>query len=506
MGDLSAYETLEFTSSVPSIQRVIAAEGVNPGSLTAPVLHGAAELCRLTTGRTWLAHANRTGVAAVGGARRAQFDSFTSALENLPAISSAWAKTATSLAEGIDDPAQLSKAVIDAQVQTISSLYAKAASDVPILNMVVGFMTLGVNVGRVIWAENHTAKDKVGALEVDPWEDTALGRELLDVTRTDDWTDLFLPYHNAAGPTYVQSADVEYGTGYRGGRVWLGTEGGHIAPLGQGLIPGGGVARQWQYRGKQASTGMTGVDRLLRWMRVPIAAAKGFERYTTYGFEYYRPCTEQIGQALWSQVTTPGPAMFKVDAAEARDAWDAYWRQWIYGFNLAATQGNELGARVLLTIISAGTMDSFPDWPKLSYGSNVYNQVPAEYRDELAYKMVKTGETIILGGGRPPVEEVLPELADHILGNWWVTRRGITLRYLDNLRDLQAAALKTIEVAYLVGDEPGLSAGFRQEWEDNRRALLEHPSLQDVDFSRVPDSPWKTEAASRKIKVIKAAP
>lgn len=502
MIDLKRYETATWVSTMPTLQRVIEAGTADPGSLSAPVMHGVARLAELATGRTWLRLQQRTAAAPAGQNELKSFEAYVGLLDQLPAVSSAWASTASSLAAAMNDPSKLSKAVIDLQVNALSKAYAVAASDIPILDMVIGFVALGVNVGRTIWLENADAKPGELPLELDPEEDTRRGNELLDVARTDDWTDLFSPYHDASGPTQLHSVPVEYGTGYKGGRFWWAQPSGEVRSLGQGIIPGGGVARLWQFRGKQATTGWTGLDRLLAALHLPIAAGKDFERYTTYGVEYFRPAFEQVGQVLWSQVTTPGPTMFKVDAAKLRARWQSFWGSVVQAFMQLRADDDDKGGRLIMSVLFGSSGASFPDWPHPYDVKGVVERVPEKYRDLLPYSLVKTGKTLYLPGG-VTVEERLPDFEGI---SWWVTRRGTTLRYVDNLEDAQRHELGRLTVAYLTGDEPGLQgkgSAMHELWEQRRVELLDHPALANVDFERVPPSDWRKEAVARKLKLIK---
>lgn len=503
---MTSYADLRWTTSTPTVQEIIESQGRGDTALAGRMLHGSAALAELATGKSWAGHMSRLGVAAVDAARSSRFASFAKELDSLPAVASAWKDTAVSLADGIRNPAELSETILSAQIQTLSTTLAAASTNIPILGMVAGFVVLGFEVGRSIWLESHEAKDKQAALQLDAETDERRGNEILDVTYTGDWTDLFLPDHDPrAVATWVEHNEVEFGSGYKGGRIYLADKDGKVHGTGVGLVPGGGVATQWQYRGKQASTGSTALDRLCRALKLPIAAAKNFERYTTFGTEYFRPSMGQLSYLLWAQLTTPGPTMFRVDAAELAAQWDAYWAHWVFAFNQAATGGNETAARVTLSVIAGGTVGEFPDWPSPAWGFPVYERVPAKYRDSLAYAMVPTGREIFLPGG-VKVPEMLPELQETTLGNWWVTRRGITLRYIDELRALQSRALDSIEIAYLSGSEPGLSGALASRFATRRKQLLDDlRSLRAVDMDRVPAGPWKNEAKQRRLGGIKTA-
>ena len=489
-----------WTTGVPTIQQVIASAS-NPGALGARSAFATVDLGKLATAYTWVSESKRTGAAAVSAQALDAFDGLAAVLQDNPKADTAWQQIAGGLGECLGNPDGCAGVVIDGVLSNASSLMQQAATSVPVLGWVVGFAQLALSVGTVIWQENQDAKPTPElALEADPFTDQAVGNELLDFMRKDDWTELFLPTHDGSDGYYVREVQVEYGSGYKGGRFELASAQGQISGTGFGLVPGGGVARVWQYRGKQASTGSTAADRLARALNLPIAAGEGFEAFTTYGEEYYTPAYEQIGQLAWSMVGKPGPAMFRVDVAKLRPAWENYWSAWLLAFYQMRMAGNPDAAR-LVPLHWGG---SFPDWPSWQTlagyitgpdahekGAAAIASVPEKYRDLAGYNLVTTGKTLVLPGG-VVVEERQPAIGGQGSPNsWWVTRRGMTLRYLDNLEDAQREALHRIDVAYMTGNEPGLGgpgAPLWELWDDNRRLLLNHPALfsSSFDASRVP--------------------
>lgn len=499
--DLERYRDVEWVSELPTIQRIIEAKGRDDAALTAPVLHAGAALAEIAVGRQWRRWVQRTGAAAAGSAELERFGQFAAEFEQLPAIAAAWSRTASSLVRGFADPARLQDAVMDTQVDTLTRAYSQAAADAPVIGWIVSFGALAVGVGQTIWAENHGAKPGGMPLELDPAEDTARGRELLDAAGTDDWTDLFSPHHDAGGGAWMQTERVEYGSGYKGGRIWWGGQDGRIVPLGQGLVPGGSVARLWQWRGKQASTGSTRLDNLFKALRLPIAAGKDFERNTVYGLEYFRPALQEVSQTLWARATARGPSLYLLDAAKLRERWAAYWQAVVTAIG-QLVNNKEWGLAEIVKNVAWGSSGySFPDWPSaMAPQPEIYDRIPAQYRDLLPIGWVSTGELEVLPGGKTMEGRTI----DWGHPGWWVTQRGITARYVDNLEAAQRRELGRVTVAYLTGSEPGLRP-MMELFDVRRRQLLEHPALRLVDFSRVPPGPWREEASARRRGLLAGA-
>lgn len=472
-----------WSTGLPTVQDTIAQSG-NPAALGAASVFATANLAKLSTAYTWVSEAGRTGVPAASGAAFAAFEKLTQGLKDTPAGDLGWAKTAGNLGQCIDNPGSCPDIVIDALLESFSDIYMDAIAATPVLGWVASFVQLSIAAGQLIWAENQDAKPAPELpLEADPFTDQTVGNRLLDLMRKDDWTDLFMPAHDPAGGGYIHHVEVEFGTGYIGGRIQMANLGGQIAPMGHGLIPGGGVARMWQYRGKQASTGSTRWDRLCRFLNLPIAAGEGFEEWNTYGLQFFQPAYEQISQLAWSMIQKPGPAMFRMDVARARPAWEGYWRLWLAGFYQMLQAGEKKAAKVVNSALQPGAT-MFPDWPSWGTlagyvtGPDAHEKaaearatVGEKYYDLLSYNMEFTGKTMFLPGG-VAFEEKLP-----VYGGKgqpvtpWVTNRGRTLRYLDDLEAAQHAALNRLGIAYMTGREPGLQgqgSAMWKHWHDRR--------------------------------------
>jgi len=490
-----------WSTGVPTVQQLISASG-NPGAAGARAAFATVDMAKLATAYTWVSEMGRTEASPASSAAMAAFGGLVGALQDNPKAAPAWTEIAGTMGSCFGDINGCGDVVIDALLTNVSELMGSAATSAPVLGWVVGFVQLAIGVGSTIWQENQDAKPTPELpMQSDPLTDQAVGNDLLDFMRTDDWTPLFLPTHDGSGGGYfVREREVEFGTGYKGGRFMLANASETISGTGFGLVPGGGVARIWQYRGKQASTGSTRLDRLAHALNLPIAAGEGFEAFTTYGEEYFTPAYEQIGQLAWSMVTKPGPAMFRVNVARARPQWDRYWRAWLIGFYQMRMAGNAEAAR----LVPMGFGASFPDWPAWQTlagyisGPNAHQlaneareSIPEKYRDLVGYNLVATGKTLFLPGG-VVVEERQPEIGGQgSPTSWWVTARGRTLRYLDNLEDAQRESLDTLDVAYMTGREPGLGgpgAQLFERFEDNRRALIDHPAINStsLDVSRIP--------------------
>lgn len=491
-----------WSTGVPSVQQLVGDAG-NPGAAGARSAFATIDMAKLATAYTWVSEMGRTGAAAASSQSLEAFGGLVSTLQDNPKADPAWASMAGTMGKCFGDVNQCGDVVMDAMLAQVSSLMMTAATAVPVLGWIVGFAQLAIATGVVVWQENQDAKPQPEmALEADPFTDQAVGNELLDFMRTDDWTRLFMPTHNGQGGYFVRDVEVEFGTGYKGGRFMLADEHGNVSGTGFGLLPGGGVARMWQYRGKQASTGSTKLDNLLRALNLPIAAGEGFEDFTTYPQEYFVPAYEQIGQLAWSMVTKPGPAMFRVNVEQMRQGWEAYWTAWLMGVYQLRTDGNTDAARMMINAM--GTGSSFPDWPngftlagyisgpdRYELHAEAVATVPEKYRDQIGYNMMSTGKTLFLPGNIQVEERqpVVGGMGDPV--TWWVTARGRVARYLDNLEDAQRESIMRLDCAYMTGREPGLGghgSPMFELWEDNRRLLLDHPAINSTSFdvSRIP--------------------
>ena len=491
-----------WTTGVPTVQQLVGDAG-NAGAAGARSAFASVDMAKLSTAYTWVGEMRRTGAAASSSGALDAFGSLVATLQETPKADAAWASMAGVMGDCFGNINGCGDVVIDALLGQVTDYMMDAATSVPILGWIVGFAQLAVGVGMVVWGENQDAKPQPEmALNADPFTDQAVGNELLDYMRTDDWTPLFLPTHDGEGGYWVKDVEVEFGTGYKGGRFMLAGPNGIVSGTGKGLLPGGGVARMWQYRGKQASTGLTKLDNLAHALNLPIAAGEGFEDYTTYGQEYFVPAYEQICQLAWSMVTKPGPAMFRVNVDRMRQAWAGYWESYLLGIYQIRMDGNVDAARLMINAMGVGS--SFPDWPNhytlAGYISGpdahklhgeALEKVPEKYRDQLGYNMMSTGKTLFLPGG-VKVEERQPVVGGQ--GSpitWWVTARGRVLRYLDNLEDAQRESLMRLDCAYMTGREPGLGgpgSALFELWEDNRILLLDHPAINStsLDVNRIP--------------------
>lgn len=491
-----------WTTGVPTVQQLLGDAG-NPAAAGARSAFATVDMAKLATAYTWVSEMGRTGAAAQSSGAIEAFGGLVSALQDNPKGSAVWSSMAGSMGGCFANIEGCGDVVIDALLEQVTNFVMKAATSVPIVAWVVGFAQLAVGVGMVVWGENQDAKPSPEmALTADPLTDTAVGNELLGLMRTEDWTELFLPIHDGQGGYWVKDVEVEFGTGYKGGRFMLAGPDGIVSGTGKGLLPGGGVARMWQYRGKQATTGSTKLDNLLNALNLPIAAGEGFEEFTTYGVEYFVPAYAQIGSLAWAMVTKPGPAMFRVNVDRMRNAWAAYWDSYMLGIYQLRVDGNLDAAKLMINAMGVGS--SFPDWPAwqtiagqisgpdaLIKWGEALEKVPEKYRDRLGYNLIRTGEQKMLPGGIW-IEEMWPEVGGQgSPTTWWVTARGRVLRYLDNLEDAQRESIMRLDCAYMTGREPGLGgpgAALFELWEDNRRLLLDHPAINStsLDVSRIP--------------------
>lgn len=518
-----------WTTGLPTVQQTIA-NSANPAALGSASMFATVDLGKLATAYTWVSEAGRTGVPAASGSAFAAFEKTVSGLKDSPAGDLDWARVAGNLGACLDNPGACPDIVMDQFMDAFSDAYMDAIGSAPVIGWIASFVQLAIAAGVVIWTENQEAKPAPQLpLEADPFTDQAVGNQLLDLMRKDDWTDLFLPVHDASQGGWIQHVEVEFGTGYTGGRIQMVGAGDQIVPMGHGLVPGGGVARMWQYRGKQASTGSTKWDNLCKFLNLPIAAGEGFEDWTTYGLEFYQPAYAQISQLAWSMIQKPGAAMFRMDVARARPAWEKYWSLWTLGFQQMLMAGSEDAAKVVNSAQQPGGA-MFPDWPAWqtlagyvggptaqahAIAKEARETVGEKYIDWLTYNMEFTGKTLFLPGCDDPrdcmVEEKMPvygRQGDPVTA--WVTNRGRTLRYLDDLEAAQHEALNRIGVAYMTGREPGLQgqgSAMWKHWRDRRNQLLEHPDLRAVDLERIPledytgTGEWRQAAREKRAKM-----
>lgn len=505
MVDLQRYATADWRSQVPVAQEAIELAERNPSALAAGQLFGTFESAELVVGRSWLSWSELAGAAPAGAQALESFGAFVQELDATPLGATAW-NTAAGLAVSCTGdvsscPAEIFKGTVKLAAQT----FGKVVSSYPVLGWIASAIGLGVNVGRLIWAEARggEGEPEVAPLQVDALADQRRGEVVMGLTRAADWTPIFLPEHDPSVGGWLQHRDVRFpSTGEVGGRIWMGTQTGPVAPLGQGLVPGqADVAVEWQYRGKQASTGWSALDRVLRALKIPIAEGKNPSRWTTYDLGYFRPSLPQLSSLLWAEVMTKGPAMFRVNADALATAWDAYFRLWLAAASQMLSDNRKEAVQVVMNVLSTRMGFNPFGWPH--YGPKLVQEVDERYRDLLPISYQPTGREVMLPGGKV-IEEVVPVMGEGF--GWWTTKRGWTLAYIDNLRARQRSMLDTLEVAYLTGDEPALSGDLRAVWDQNRRKLLEHPALRQVDFERVPPSSWRTEAVNRKLSMLAGAP
>lgn len=500
MVDLSKFESLPWISGTPSDQDLVANQN-NPSRLAASQIYRAFQATEIAGGRAWLSRGKRVAAAVASPQALESFGALVGRLEDLGSAASAWGDAAKAAVSGDYDQ------MLGAALRSVQEAVLESIAEAPVLGAIVGFVGLSVNVGRAVWYEARGSEGPQMSqpLALSRAADQEEGDRIMGALTGSDWTNIFLPEHDPVGGGYLHAVDVSYPTKHKGQVFWLGKQDGEVDYLGEGLVPGcASVARLWQIRLKQASTGSTRLDELAKALKIPVAMGKGYEQLTVYGLGYFRPSLPQISQILWAQINKPGPDMFRVDAARMLEKWDQYWRIWLHTLSQTLQAGDEDAAEVAWRVLTDNwvSTDTFADWPPVNFPEDVVAKIPEDYRDLVNISMMKTGKKLFLGeanGGW--VDEYAPSYGDGF--SWFVTNRGITRRYCHNLRERQAQTLRTLEVAYLTGNEPGLSGDLAAQFEENRKLLLAHPDRRKVDMSRVPPSPWRDELVKRRSTLIK---
>lgn len=492
MVDLSKFEALPWVSGTPSMADVVANQH-NPARLAADQIRAAFRTTEIAGGRAWLSRSKRVAAQVAPSQALEAFQKLSMDLEAVGPSAASWLSAGAAAAEGDYD------AILDGTLASIQDAALQSVSEMPVLGAVAGFFGLAVNVGKAIWLEAQDSKglEYSQPLTLNSEADQKSGRRIMDSTTAVDWTPLFLPEHDPSAGGYLQVREVKYATKHKGAVLWIGGQSGDVVPLGEGLVPGAAsVARLWQTRMKQATTGSTRLDNLARLLKIPIAQPPGYEELTVYGLGYFQPSLPQISQILWAQINRPGPDMFRVDARALVESWDHYWKIWLTTFSQLIQDNRLEAAEIVWRILTENwiSTDTFSDWPKVNRPELV-GKLPEEYRDLVSISMQPTGKMLHLGGGKV-TEEKLPEYGEGL--SWFVTNRGVTRRYCQNLRERQAATLRTLEIAYLTGQEPGITGSLKQDFKDNRKLLLDHPDRAKVDMHRVPPGPWKDELAKRR--------
>lgn len=517
MGDFSDFKWQDWRSGVPAQQTIVQQTTAQPAKLAGSMTAAAFDSARLVTGIAWGGLQDRTGAVPAGTGDLESFTQLGSMLRDLPA--GAFDDVGNIAMACVDGGGGCADAVLDAQINAIISVFGSLASNTPVLGWIIQGIAFGVAVGKVIWAEAQDPPEPtVAPLMLDQAADQDAGERIVSALDGPDWTGIWMPPHDGTGASYFNHAEVEYGTGYKGGRVWLGDQGGQMHSMGEGLLPGqSAAAEQWQYRGKQASTGSTRLDALANFFGLPIAhgsgAASDIGKVTTYGIDYFRPSLAQLNQLLWGEINkVGGEAMFRVNVEALSIAWDAYWGQWQAVMNHFAEHGTDEQARIIWNVLIAGT--SMPaGWNLALRKGGDLSVIPERYRVlQLGGPRVVGSEEVYLGSDTGCMPCTI-DTYDFRWGKegsltWSVTKAGITRYMLDSFRERQEYALRTLMVAYLTGNEPGLGgkgSALFLEWETNREALLSSPHLQAVDFSRVPKvdytgtGEWRSLAVSKKI-------
>lgn len=480
--DLKPFAGMNWISQIPTTEQIAELAGrVNMGVGFAA---NGVELARVGIGKAWESWEAREGVPAASPAQLEEFGKYLELVRDTPPATSAAFRQTAELALNCTDGLQCSGQVLKGALGSMQStlMASGVLQSVPALGYVVQFAAFAVNVGKVIWKEAQGA-DKPGSLPLtlNRESDESEAQGIVNGLRAPDWTDLWLPEYDATGSSYLNHQDVDYPDGGRGGRVYIGAQNGGTGNLGQGLLPGeSNVARTWQYRGTQASkSGSTLLDRLLAKFG---SRGKGTPHHTMYGMDYFRPSMGQASLLFWQHLQNGGPDLFRVDTARLDRYWHAYWGAWEAAYSQMAFDGNVDAMLMVQQMLFWGGIwanSPFQDWP--GAGAEIVEKVPERYRTLLAIDYQGNP-----AGGL----------------SWYLTRRGITLRMVDNLRARQSGALDRLDVAYLTGKEPALVGELKLKFNARRQQLLTDPALAAVDFDRVPQSEWRKEAVKRRLGLI----
>ena len=550
MLDLEDYKHAKYNSGLPDEAQLIADQHKNPDKIAARLLESTFVGTEIGTGKAWLGHMQRLGVAAVSAPEMGAFENFSAALSNTPASSF------LNLAGGAMDCVssngnQCGDFILDEMLSQVSSYFSQAMTAVPVIGWVVEWAATLVQVGYTVWLEAQgEPPTQVAPLQVSVAADTAAGNELVSIMGTDDWTNIWMPEHNASAGGWLQSPEVGYPLGpegteiHYGWRLWMGespfvegSAGGQVNWTGGlGFLPGrAAMARQWQIRGTQASTGNSRLDKILAALNLPVSHGTGdaseIGKYTTYGEEYYLPSVGNLATTAWAQVNKVSGAMYRVDTRRLAQAWYDYWMLWRAAATHFTQLGEDVPARIILGILGGNKMgDEFADWPMAMSQGQMVKVIPEKYRVLLNGTIQEYGEKIsgflptdppgcTLGASGCSGGPFTYRKKKFVIGDGFtqsVDQWGITLRFLDNLYDRQAYGVRTLQCAYLTGNEPGLQgqgSNLFTLWKNMRNLLLEHSSLGSVDFDRVPKEDytgtgeWRAEAIQRKISgTLVAAP
>ena len=543
--DLEDYKHAEYNSGLPDEAQLIAMQHSNPDKIAARLLEATFVGSEIGTGKAWLGHMQRLGVAAVSAPEMGAFQNFSAALSNTPAASfqNLAGGAMDCVASNGDDCGDF---IVDEMLSQVSGYFTQAMTSIPIIGWIVEWAATLVQVGYTIWTEAQgEPPTQLAPLQVSAKADQDDGRELVNLMGTDDWTNIWMPEHNASAGGWLQAPEVGYPLGpggtevHYGWRLWMaetpfqeGSAGGSVNWTGGfGFLPGrAAMARQWQIRGTQASTGNSRLDRILKALNLPISHGTGdaseVGKFTTYGMEYYLPSVGNLATTAWAQVNKVSGAMYKVDTHRLANAWYDYWMLWRAALGYYTDRGEDVPARIILGILGGNKFgDEFADWPMGMSQGQMVEVIPEKYRTLIRGTVQEYGKEISGYLPHDPPDCVNPGPNNPDCGGGPFTYRkkkfvigdgltmgvdqwGITLRFLDNLYDRQAYGVRTLQCAYLTGNEPGLQgqgSNLFQLWKNMRNLLLEHSSLGSVDFDRVPKEDytgtgeWRAEAIQRKI-------
>jgi hypothetical protein len=534
MADFSQFSWKDWRSGVPSQQTIVEQTMQAPDKLTGSMAQSTFDSARLVTGIAWGSVEKRNDALPASAADVASFDQMGGLFDGLTV--GAFDGLGAAAISCVNGDGSCADDIFDAQMAAIINVWESVATDMPVIGWIVQGIAFGVMVGQMIWMEAQDPPDPTAPpLTLDQGADQDAGERIMNAASSEDWTPLWLPPHDGHGETYLQSINVEYSTNFVGERLWLGGLDGQESGGGEGLMPGQATAaQQWQTRLEQASTGSTRLDALANWLGIPIAHASGdastIGKTTTYGIDYFRPAMSQLNQIMWAEVSkVGGEAMFRVNCDRMEEAWDGYWGRWQQLMNHYANEGTKQQAQVIWNILQGG-MALPAEWsealrPRMTglkaQGSGDIGIIPERYRilqwagmRIVGFEDVYLGSKEVIGYDCMPCTIPIYRLEFGNGMQWSVTNAGKTRWVLDNLRERQIYALRTLMVAYLTGTEPGLGgkgSALFNEWEKNRNELLASPWRNSVEMDRVPKvdhtgtSDWRNLLVEKRIGGLKIA-
>lgn len=353
----------------------------------------------------------------------------------------------------VNDGEQLAKGIVKGAAEIAQQSLASCSTSIPIIGLIV-------NMGLFMW-EAISAAIKSARVERPPKQaivydfaaDLLRGGDVIELARSDDWTQLFMPPNTDGGWT-IESITWTPNGGKEGWQ-WRPAQPGS-AGLG-GLLPG--IAEELGvYQVPRRAIGFSGAN----------TNARPWDFYTGTGMGTvgtFTPCGRKFAALLWQSIMKPSVAMFAIDNDRIRRAWVEYFdSMWEFAETLDRQQQWSVKRACVYTKI-----DPTASGPKVTAQSRIAKFPTA--------KMV----------GR--------------LGNMNHRYSDIVRYVCDVHRERARAACDSLVAAYVSPNAPLLASNGHMKVAHTRGriALLSSAYLNSIELDLVPDEPYRAAVVQARI-------